>query len=144
MGGVGRTGESLTASQLYEIAESASVEIPGLHEPSPEKGMRQIGTVMARVFKDLQTVNLDGFTVERKETPALRKEGGTYLSKTYTVTKSAQAAQPTQDDKSLAKQYGFSEITEASAPCASRETGAAASLTEWTKAERERLEYLLS
>ncbi len=79
-----RLGESLIASALYEIADSAGVDIPGLREPDEDKGKRMIGTIMARLFKTTSSLSLDGFTVTRHEAETERRDGdGTYTAKTY-------------------------------------------------------------
>ncbi len=80
-----RAGEALIASELYEVADAASIEIPGLKEPDEDKGKRVIGSLMARLFKDSQTVEIDGLVVERKEETKSRADGGDYTAKTYTV-----------------------------------------------------------
>ena len=58
-----RLGEKLNASQLYELAEAAGVDVPGLREPDEEHGKRQIGSIMARVFKTGDRVVVDAFEV---------------------------------------------------------------------------------
>jgi hypothetical protein len=114
----GRVGIPLTASQLYEIADTAGVDVPGLREPTQDRGMRQIGIVMGRLFKDCEAVDTEGFTVLRKETTAPRGGGGTYPSKTYTFTNSAQPAQPAQGVKCQGKQDCFLKSIESCAGCA--------------------------
>jgi hypothetical protein len=79
-----RLGEWLIASALYEIADSAEVNIPGLRDPEEDKGKRVIGTIMARLFKAADSLTVDGFTVTRYEIKTERLDGGgTYLAKTY-------------------------------------------------------------
>jgi hypothetical protein len=79
-----RLGEQLIASALYEIANSAEVDIPGLRETDEDKGKRQIGSIMARLFKTANSLTLDGFTVTRLEAETARHDGGgTYMGKTY-------------------------------------------------------------
>jgi hypothetical protein len=85
-----RLGESLIASALYEIADSAVLEIPGLREPSEDKGKRLIGSIMARLFKSANTISVDEFTVTRDETETARHDGsGTYNAKHYKFEKVA-------------------------------------------------------
>lgn len=79
-----RLSEELSASALYEIADSAEVDIPGLHEPDEGKGKRVIGTIMARLFKTTNSLTVDEFRVSRHEEEAERHDGGgTYTAKTY-------------------------------------------------------------
>lgn len=74
----------LIASALYEISESAELEIPGLREPNEDAGKRQIGTLMARIFKKANTINVDEFSITRRETETERHDGGgAYTAKTY-------------------------------------------------------------
>ena len=76
------------ASVLFEIAEAAEVPIPGLREPDEGKGKRAIGTVMARLFKTTDTLELEGFRVTRRETEESRGDvGGNYISKRYLFTR---------------------------------------------------------
>jgi hypothetical protein len=85
-----RLGESLIASALYEIAESADVDIPGLQEPDEDKGKRMIGIIMARLFKTTSSLSVDAFTVTRYETETERHDGGgTYPSRTYQFERAA-------------------------------------------------------
>jgi hypothetical protein len=86
-----RLGEPLIASEMYEIAECADVDIPGLHEPDGDKGKRVIGSIMARLFKTTDTLSVEGFTVTRQETEAKRDDGGgTYTARTCRFEKTAQ------------------------------------------------------
>jgi hypothetical protein len=80
----------LIASQLYEIAENAGIEIPGLRVPDEDKAKRVIGSIMAKVFSKSDPLELDGFKVIRKESFHDREDpaaGGRYSSKTYLFTK---------------------------------------------------------
>ncbi len=84
---VNRLGEQLNASALYEIADVAEVDIPGLREPAEDKGKRVIGSVMARIFKDATSLIVDHFRVTRHETKTIRAGGGPYDSKAYRFEK---------------------------------------------------------
>ena len=53
-----RLSETLIASVLYEIAEAGDVTVPGLKEPNEEHGKRQVGVVMARLFKTTNQIEL--------------------------------------------------------------------------------------
>jgi len=80
----GRLGESLIASQLNEIADSAELDVPGLREPDEEKGKLLIGSILARLFKAGDSINVDEFTVIRHEAETNRHDGGgAYIAKTY-------------------------------------------------------------
>jgi hypothetical protein len=86
-----RLSESLTATELYEIADSAEVDIPGLREPDEDKGKRVIGSIMGRLFEVGDCLTVEGFTVTRLETTKEREDGGgTYIANTYQFEKAAQ------------------------------------------------------
>jgi hypothetical protein len=79
-----RHREFLNASALYEIAEITDVDIPRLREHDEDKGKLLIGSIMARLFKTVKSLTLDGFTVTRHEAETERHDGGgTYTAKTY-------------------------------------------------------------
>lgn len=91
---ISETGEldkSLTASELYELCENGDIEIPGVRPGSDEtKGRKVIGTVMAKLFRDRDTLEVDAFDVTREERYVARdnaNDGGNFKSKTYTVTR---------------------------------------------------------
>jgi hypothetical protein len=50
-----RASEALTASDLYEIADAANIDIPNLREADEDTGKRIIGSLMARVFKTAES-----------------------------------------------------------------------------------------
>jgi len=80
----------LIASQLYEIAENAGIEVPGLRVPNEDKAKRVIGSIMAKVFSKGDTVELDDFRVVREESIRDREDttaGGSYRVKRYIFTK---------------------------------------------------------
>ncbi len=84
-------GKPLIASELHELCGSALIEIPGLgHGADEDKGKRVIGTLMSKLFRDQPRVEVEGFAMVREETFVARDNsstGGSYKSKTYTVTK---------------------------------------------------------
>jgi hypothetical protein len=83
-------GIPLIASQLYEIAENAEIEVPGLRVPDEDKARKIIGRIMAKVFSKGDAVELDGFQVVRKESTRDREDptaGGGYPVKSYIFTK---------------------------------------------------------
>jgi hypothetical protein len=80
----GRLDDLLSASALCEIAESAEVKIPGVHEHDEENGKRMIGKIMGRLFKAGDTLTAEGFAVTRLEVETARRDGGgTYIAKNY-------------------------------------------------------------
>ena len=87
----GRLGESLIASQLYEIADSAELDVPGLREPDEEKGKLLIGSILARLFKAGDSITTDEFTVIRHEAETNRHDGGgIYIARTYQFRRAAE------------------------------------------------------
>ena len=91
---VNETGElnrPLTATDINAICESADITIPGLRPGSDDdKAKKVIGMVMAKLFREGNVVEVDQFLVNRNETSVARGDsssGGSFKSKTYTVTK---------------------------------------------------------
>ena len=88
------TGEldvGLTATDIYGLCESCDITVPGIRPGADEdKGKKVVGTIMAKLFRDQSTLEVDGFQVTREERYLSREdgsEGGCFKSKTYTVTK---------------------------------------------------------
>jgi hypothetical protein len=108
-------GQPLSASKLYELAEDAGVDVPGLREPDADLGKRQVGIVLGRAFKCGDVVEIDGFSVTRSETETHRHDGGAYKAKTYLFRV---GAQPAQDPRSPEKLYHFPESIGSCAGCA--------------------------
>jgi hypothetical protein len=80
----------LIASQLYEIAENAGIEVPGLRFADEDRARKVIGRIMAKVFSKGDTVELDGFQVVREESFRDREDGtagGRYCVKSYIFRK---------------------------------------------------------
>ena len=82
---------TLTATDLHGLCDSADIEIPGLRPGTDEaKGKKVIGTIMAKLFRDGDTIEVDAFDVTREERYVARdspSDGGNFKSKTYTVTR---------------------------------------------------------
>jgi len=92
---IDQTGElnrDFTATEIHSLCESADIAIPGLRDGADEdKAKRVVGTVMARLFRDSDTLDVDGYQVTREERYVSRDNinaGGGFKSKTYTVRKS--------------------------------------------------------
>ena len=86
-----KLGSALCATQLYKIAEDTCVEVPGLHNPDEDKGAKRIGTIMGKLFKTNNEVDVEGFRIRRLEAWQERDDpssGGAFKQKTYVVMKS--------------------------------------------------------
>jgi hypothetical protein len=87
----GDLNRALTATDINTICDSADIAIPGLRSGADEdKAKKVIGTVMAKLFRDRDSLEADGFVVTREEKYVSRDnsaDGGSFKSKTYTVTK---------------------------------------------------------
>jgi hypothetical protein len=88
------TGEldaGLTATDIYGLCESCDISVPGLRPGADEdKGKKVIGTIMAKMFRDQSSLEVDGFVVVREERYLTRDDvcdGGSFKSKTYTVSR---------------------------------------------------------
>ena len=81
--------QALTATDLYGLCDTVGIEIPGLRQGSDEKqGPKVIGTLMAKLFRDCDALDVDGFVVVRQQRNIARAnscDGGDFTSKTYTV-----------------------------------------------------------
>ena len=87
----GELGHGLTATELFGLCESADIAIPGLRPGADgDKGKKVIGTIMAKLFRDQNTLEVEGFHVTREERYLSRDtttDGGNFKSRIYTVTK---------------------------------------------------------
>jgi hypothetical protein len=91
---VHETGEldcALTATDIFGLCDNEDIAVPGLRPDADEdKGKKVIGTIMAKLFREHDTLDVDGFSVTREERYLPRDDacdGGSFKSKTYTVTK---------------------------------------------------------
>lgn len=91
---IDQTGElnrALTATEIHAVCESGDIAIPGLRDGADEdKAKRIVGMVMAKLFRDADTLEVDGYQVIREERLVPRgatNAGGGFKSKTYTVRK---------------------------------------------------------
>ena len=85
-----RLDETLTTSQIFEIATDEGVPIPGLKEADQhdeEGGRKVIGSKLAALFKTGNVITLDGFTVTRSVEQRSRNGGGDYTAKLYVFTR---------------------------------------------------------
>jgi hypothetical protein len=84
----GDLGRELIATEIYSICESSDISIPGLRDGADQdKAVRVIGTVMAKLFRDGDTIKVDSYEVVREERYVPRDNGSDFKSKTYTVRK---------------------------------------------------------
>ena len=91
---IDQTGElnrALTATEIHSLCESADIAVPGLRDGADEdKAKKVVGTLMAKLFRNADTLDVDGYEVVREERYVVRDNinaGGSYKSKTYTVRK---------------------------------------------------------
>lgn len=87
----GELGRELTATEIFNLCDSNGITIPGLREGGDEdKAKKVIGSIMAKLFRDSDTLDVDGYQVVREERYVVREngnDGGGFKSKTYTVRK---------------------------------------------------------
>jgi hypothetical protein len=81
-----RLGVPLIASELVEVCELRAVEIPG---KLTDEGcaMRQVGSLCKQVFREGDTVDVDGFTVTRGKKAYRKPSGDMDEANAYTFTK---------------------------------------------------------
>ena len=81
----GDIDQGLTATGVYEVCEGGGIEVPGLRDES--RGPKTVGSIMSKLFKDANTLEVEGYTVTRGARDIPREDrNGYYPSKTYTVT----------------------------------------------------------
>ena len=83
-----RLDEALTASDIVEISNSHSLDIPGLGDDAPDsKALLRIGCIMGKLFRQSNDISLEGFQLQRTDSTyyyeAQRKE---IHGKKYTIT----------------------------------------------------------
>ena len=86
----GELKRGLTATDIHGLCEGADIQIPGLRAGvDEEKGRKIIGSIMGKLFRDQDTLEVDGYIVIREERYISRdkvSEGGSFKSKIYTIT----------------------------------------------------------
>jgi hypothetical protein len=84
-----RLDENLTATDIVEISHSHSLEIPGLPTDATEqRTLMRVGTIMAKIFKQDDVANEDGFTIEKAtETQYDETSRHEFELKRYTIRK---------------------------------------------------------
>lgn len=91
-------GVALITSRVFELADAAGIEVPGLRSADAhdgEKARKVIGTKLAAVFKSSNALDLDGFAIERGEESRAREDGNGYKPlKTYTFTRATTPTTP--------------------------------------------------
>jgi len=75
---------SLSATALCELAELHGVELPGTCKDAPNI---QAGRLLAKVFRESPSVELDGFLITREVRMVEREAGGAMEAKHYTFAK---------------------------------------------------------
>jgi hypothetical protein len=84
--GENRLGSALIASELVEVCELHSIEIPG--KPADEdRAKRQIGCLCKQLFRDGDSIEVDGFTVTRGQREYRKPSGDMDTTNAYTFTK---------------------------------------------------------
>jgi hypothetical protein len=90
-GEAGELDRGLTATDIYGLCDEAGIDVPGLRPGSDEdRGKKVVGSVMGKLFRERDALEVDGFKVIREEKYVAREEvsaGGGFTSKTYTITR---------------------------------------------------------
>lgn len=84
----GEIDQGLTATRVYELCESCSIDVPGLRPGADEdRGKRTVGGILGKLFGDANTLEVEGYTLTRGVHDIPREDGnGNRPLKTYTVT----------------------------------------------------------
>jgi len=82
--GTNQLDRALTASDIHELCEGSDIQIPGLATSvDDEKGRKVVGSIMGKLFRDLNPLDVDGYTVTREERFLARQDpsqGGNFKS----------------------------------------------------------------
>jgi hypothetical protein len=90
-----RLGVELTASDLVDVCENGSVEIPGKTVENGHANM-QIGKVCKQLFSQSDTIEMDGFLVKRGRKEYRKECCDLATMQTYTFTKTCEPLPPPQ------------------------------------------------
>ena len=72
-----RIEESLSASEIVEICQRNSIDIPGLaNDASESRAALRIGCIMGRIFRDSDQIQCSSFQIRRTETLAFMESSG--------------------------------------------------------------------
>jgi len=81
-----RLGQPLIASELVEVCELHAVAIPG--DPGDDdRARKQVGKLAKQVFRDGDSLELDGFTINRTRKEYRKPSGDLDFTNAYTFTK---------------------------------------------------------
>jgi hypothetical protein len=80
----GRLPATLTASEICEVCDQHGVDLPGESKDAPPI---QAGRLLAKVFKESPSADVDGFQITKEVRQVHREEGGAIEAKSYTFTK---------------------------------------------------------
>ena len=84
--GENRLGSALIASELVEVCELHSIEIPG-KPADDDRAKRQVGSLCKQLFRDGDSIEVDGFTVTRGQREYRKPSGDMDWTPAYTFTK---------------------------------------------------------
>ena len=78
-----------------EFCEDEAIEIPGVKEAADsDQANKKVGILMKKVFGEGESIDVDDYHVERRETQIKRDDGnGYYPSRTYVFSKTPEPQQ---------------------------------------------------
>jgi hypothetical protein len=83
--GENRLGESLTATAIVEICSMHDIAIPGSKDQADgDMAKRQVGSLLRRVFREAEEIEVDGFTIRRSQQAYRKPSGDGDTMRTYT------------------------------------------------------------
>lgn len=92
---LGRLGQPLTTTQLYELALAEAMDVPYLREPDDAAGPKLVGGAMARLFGTEESVEVEGFRITRRIKKASSRLGGRgFDQKAYTFDRLEPSSSP--------------------------------------------------
>ena len=81
-----RLGLPLIASELVEVSELHGLEIPG-KPTDDDRAKRQVGNLCKQLFRDGDSLDVDGFTVSRTRKEYRKPSGDLDFTNAYSFTK---------------------------------------------------------
>ena len=84
--GENRLGSELIASEIAEVCDMHAIDIPG-KPPDEDRAKQQVGSLCKKLFRESETVAVDGFQVARSRKEYRKPSGDMDSTFAYTFTK---------------------------------------------------------
>lgn len=101
---VGHLGQSMSATELYELALAEGVEVPYLASADAATGPKLVGGAMARVFGGENVADIEGFRITRVTKKAANRLGGNKFDQKHYAFDQLATAPPAGAEAAAEKQ----------------------------------------